>query len=87
MKKLFLFVTPKRHSSIEDYELDMLYKISDKFDLGDLTEYSRWSEGNVNFIYARFKGGSVKIRYIEGKEGIALIRIKKHYLNKNKDFS
>ncbi|QIW23468.1 hypothetical protein EWF20_04405 [Sulfolobus sp. S-194] len=87
MKKLFLFTTPKRTSSIEDYELDILYKISDKFSLGDLLEYSRWTEGNINFIYARFKGGSVKLKYIEGKEGIALIRVKKKYLNKNKDFS
>lgn len=87
MKKLFLFIAPRRNSSIEDYELNLLFMITDKFNLGELKEYGRWTEGNINFIYARFTNGSVKVRYVEGKESVALIRIRKSYLNKKQDFS
>jgi len=86
VKKLFLFTTPKRRSSVEEYELSLLSRIDEKFGLGELMEYGRWSEGEINYVYARFRGGSVKLRYIEGKEGIASIRMKK-YLNEKKDFS
>lgn len=85
MRKVFLFTTPKRRSSVEEYELSLLSRIGEKFYLGELREYGRWSEGEINYVYAKFEGGSVKLRYIEGKEGIASIRLKK-YLNEKKDF-
>ena len=85
MEKLFLFTTPKRRSSLEEYELSLLSKISEKFGLGELLEYGRWSEGEINYVYAKFRRGTVRIRYIEGREGIASIKIK--YLHKKKDFS
>ena len=71
---------------MEEYELSLLSRISEKFDLGELEEYGRWSERGINYVYAKFKGGTVKLRYIEGKEGIAEIRLKK-YLHKKKYFS
>lgn len=82
VRKLFLFSPPKRTVSLEEYELSLLEDISAKFDLGELLEYSRWSEWGVNYIIARFKGGNVKIKYIEGKEGIAFIKMKKKELSK-----
>jgi len=85
VKKIFLFTTPKRKSPIEEYELSLLTRISEKFGLGELLEYGRWTEGGINYVYAKFRGGTVKLRYIEGKEGIATIRIKK-YLHKKKYF-
>lgn len=85
MRKVFLFTTPKRRSSVEEYELSLLSRIGEKFNLGELKEYGRWSEGEINYVYAKFEGGIVKLRYIEGKEGIASIRLKK-YLNEKKDF-
>jgi hypothetical protein len=77
VKKIFAFTTPKRKEPLRDYEVSLLYKISEKFNLGDLLEYMRWDEGHVKVVQANFEGGRVLLRYKEGGEAIAEIRTKR----------
>ncbi|AHC52421.1 hypothetical protein SUSAZ_02015 [Sulfolobus acidocaldarius SUSAZ] len=77
VRRLYAFTTPKRREPIRDYELRMLRYISEKFELGDIIEYARWDDEDIRYIEAVFEGGKVKMRYKEGKEGIAEIKTRR----------
>lgn len=72
MKKLYAFIAPKRDNKrSEEYEVSILESIAQKFDLGLLLRYESYQYGDLIFLNGEFERGKVKVRFKEGKEGLA----------------
>ncbi|MCY0883238.1 MAG: hypothetical protein OWQ50_05445 [Acidianus infernus] len=76
MKKIYVFYTPKRIVNSEDYEVEILEKVSKKFKLGRLLRYDSisYDKGGITYIKGIFERGKAIVKFKEGGEAIALVK-------------
>ncbi len=75
MKKIYVFYTPKRIVNTEDYEVEILEKVSKKFGLGRLLRYDSVNyEGGLTYLKGIFEKGKALVKFKEGGEAIALVK-------------
>lgn len=67
-------MTPRRgNAENEEYEVKILEYIGEKFKLGSLLRYDSYLYNNITFLVGEYERGKVKVKYKEGKEGLAVV--------------
>ncbi|WP_338599481.1 hypothetical protein V6M85_10020 [Sulfolobus tengchongensis] len=77
--KLFLFKAPQRlrRESDKDYAYKILQLVSINLNLGKPLRYKIYNEGNYKKIHAITDKGLIIVKYVEEKEAIAIVKIRK----------
>lgn len=73
MKKVYVFITPKKNGEDEEYEVKILDYIGNKFKLGRILKYDSYQYNGLSFLVAEYSKGKVRVKFREGKEGLAII--------------
>ena len=70
---IYLFSPPERISDEEKYVFELLDKVTEGMNLGELLRLSYWVEGTRRYFIAVFERGRVEGEFELGKAGIAKV--------------
>ena len=70
---IYLFSPPERIADEEKYVFEILDRVTERQDLGELLRLSYWVEGRMRYFVAVFEKGRVEGQFELGKAGIAKV--------------
>ncbi len=73
MPRLFLFSPPKRIKDDEEYIFQILDRVSEEYDLGELLRLNYWVEEDRRAFVAEFERGRVEGEFKPGEAGYARV--------------